>query len=171
MKSRDEEITVHVRYGGIEKTFSGNLEEVWFSLFRFFSEFIPSFETAKRLMLNVDLQALAKQCEGIFAFSNEGASLLVPKEKLTDNETLLLWLLAQHVGFQLGLLRSESLSRNELKFRLGKNAKITSTRIGELVKGRLACKTADEKYKITSFGLAQMQKEIISRVIARIGSV
>lgn len=169
MNSGEAKITIHVRYGEIEKTFTGGLEEVWLSLFRFFSEFLPSFETARRLMLKIDLQALAKECEGLIAFSAEGANLLVPKEKLTDNETLLLWLLAQYLGFQLGLVGSESLSRDELQTKLGKSSKITSTRLGELVKGGLASKTADDRYKLTSFGLAQIQKEIIPRIRAKIG--
>jgi hypothetical protein len=44
------EITVQIRYRDIEKIFSGSLEVVWLSLNRFFEEFLPSFELAKKLM-------------------------------------------------------------------------------------------------------------------------
>jgi hypothetical protein len=162
-------ITVHVKYGNVEKTFVGNLEEVWLSLNRFFSEFLPSFEVAKKLLLRVNLEELAKTCEGLVGFSSEeGAFLLISKEKLTDNETLLLWLLAYYIGFRLGFVGEDVVSRDELQAKLGKTAKITSTRLGELVKGGFVAKTAEDRYRITSFGIVQMQKEVIPRIKAKI---
>jgi uncharacterized protein YneF (UPF0154 family) len=163
-------ITVQVKYGEVEKTFSGSLEEIWLSIYRFFSEFIPSFEIAKKLTLSVDLQEITKECEGLIAFSSEGANVLVPREKLTDNETLLLWLLASYVGFRLGLFGKENLSKDELQQKLGKNPKITSTRLGELVKAGLVSKTAEDTYKITSAGLFQMRREIIPRIRAKMNA-
>lgn len=161
---------VHVKFDDVEKTFSGNVEDVWLSLNKFFNEFLPSFNVAKNLMLNVDLQGLAKECEGLIAFSTEGANILAPKTKLTDNETLLLWLLAHYIGFQLGLVENNAVSKEELQAKLGKSSKITSTRLGELVKSGLVAKTAEDKYKITTFGVVQMQKEIIPKIKAKIGS-
>jgi len=79
-----------------------------------------------------------------------------------------LLLLAGYVGCQLGKLETDVVSRDELQVRLGKDAKIVSTRLGELVKGELAVKTADEKYKITTFGIVQMQREILPRIRAKI---
>jgi hypothetical protein len=166
-----DKITVYVKFGDVEKTFSGSLEDVWLSLTKFFDEFLPSFDIAKKLVLRVDLQKLVKECESLIAFSKEGANLLVSKDKLTDNETLLLWLLANYVGFQLGLVGSETVSKEELQAKLGKSGKITSTRLGELVKSDLVAKIAEDKYKITTFGVTQMQKEIIPRIKGKIKSV
>jgi hypothetical protein len=160
---------VHVKYRDVEKTFIGSLEEVWLSLNKFFGEFIPSFEIATRLVLSVDLQALVRECEGLIAFSREGANLLVGKDRLTDNETLLLWLLANYVGFRLGLVGSDALSKEELQFRLGKSGKIVSTRLGELVKGEMVAKVADDKFRITTFGVVQMQRDIIPKIKAKVG--
>jgi hypothetical protein len=159
---------VHVKYRDVEKTFSGSLEEVWLSVNKFFGEFLPSFDVAKRLVLSVDLQALVRECEGLIAFSGEGANLLVGKDKLTDNETLLLWLLANYVGFRLDLVGSDALSKEELQFRLGKSGKIVSTRLGELVKSDMVAKVDDDKFRITTFGVVQMQKEIIPRIKTKI---
>jgi hypothetical protein len=131
---------------------------------KFFSEFLPSFEIAERLWLSVDLQKLAKDLEGVIAFSSEGPNLLVPKNKLTDNETLILWLLASYVGCRLGILKYDALSKDELQAKLGKSGKITSTRLGELAKSDLVTKTADERFKITTFGIVQAQKEILQRI-------
>jgi len=164
-----DKITVNVKYGDVEKTFSGSLEDVWLSLGRFFGEFVPSFGVARRLVLSADLQMLVKECEGLIAFSKEGANLLVSKDKLTDNETLLLWLLAGYVGFQLGLVGGNSVSKEELQVRLGKSGKIVSTRLGELVKSDMIVKTDDDKYRITTFGVVQMQKDFLPKIKAKIG--
>jgi hypothetical protein len=120
-------------------------------------------------MLKVDLQKLAKDCEDIIALSKEGPTILASRNKLTDNETLSLWLLAYYMGNQLGMLKSDAVSKEELQAKLGKNAKITSTRIGELVKNETAVRTADEKYKITIFGVFQIQKETLPRIKAKMG--
>jgi hypothetical protein len=163
-------VTVHVRFGDVEQTFSGSVEDVWLSLNRFFGEFLPSFEAAKRLVLSVDLEGLVKACEGLIGFSKEGASLLVSKDKLTDNETLLLWLLAYNVGYSLGLVGSDCVSKEELQAKLGKSGKIASTRLGELVKSDVVAKVADDKYRITTFGVVQMQKDVIPKIRAKVGS-
>ena len=60
-----------------------------------------------------------------------------------------------------------ALSKEELQAKLGKSGKITSTRLGELVKNDLVMKTADEKFKITTFGIAQMQKDVLPRIRAK----
>ena len=163
-------VTVHVRFGDVEQTFSGSVEDVWLSLNRFFGEFLPSFEVAKRLVLSVDLEGLVKACQGLIAFSKEGANLLVSKDRLTDNEALLLWLLAGYVGFGLGLVGSDVVGKEELQAKLGKSGKIVSTRLGELVKGDMVVKTSDDKFRITTFGIVQMQKDIILKIRAKAGS-
>jgi hypothetical protein len=167
LTEKPEKVTVQIRYKDMEKTFSATLEETWLLLNKFFNEFIPSFEIANKLSLSVDLQKVANDCEGLIAFSQEGPNLLVPKDKLTDNETLALWLLASYVGHRLGLLESDAVSKEELQTKLGKSGKITSTRLGELVKNGAVTKTAEEKFKVTSFGVAQMQKETLPRIRAK----
>jgi len=163
-------VSVCVRFGDVEETFSGSVEEVWLSLNKFFGEYIPSFDVAKKLLLSVDLKKLAEECEGLIGFSKEGANLLVSKDKLTDNEALLLWLLAGHVGYGLGLVGSDCVSKEELQARLGKSGKIASTRLGELVKSDMVAKVADDKYRITTFGIIQMQKDIIPRIKSKLTS-
>ena len=166
-EEKKNEIEVTVKYKGAEQVFSGSVENVWLCVNRFFGDFVSTFELADRLTLKVDLQKLFRDCEGIIAFSKEGVNLLVPKAKLTDNETLSLLLLAGHVGLQLNKLDSDAFSRDELQAKLGKEAKIVSTRLGELVKSEIAVKTADEKYRMTTFGIVQMQKEILPRIRAK----
>jgi hypothetical protein len=169
LTAKTERVHVQVKYKDVEKTFEGTVEETWLLLGKFFGEFIPSFDVARKLWLSVDMQALARDCEGLIAFTPEGASILVPKNKLTDNETLALWLLASYLGQKLNLLDSAAVSKEELQAKLGKSGKITSTRLGELVKTDWVTKTADEKFVITTFGVSAMQKEVLPRIIAKTG--
>jgi len=164
LTERQDNVTVRIKYKDVEKEFAGTIEEAWLLLSKFFNEFLPSFEIAKKLFLNVDNQQLAKDCEGLIAFSKEGSNLLVPGTKLTDNETILMWLLASHLGQKLGILVVDTLTKEELRLKLGKSGKITSTRLGELVKNSSVTKTENEKFKITTFGVSLMQKEILPRI-------
>ena len=71
------------------------------------------------------------------------------------------------MGHKLGLLESDAFLKEELQAKLGKSGKITSTRLGELVKNDVVMKMADEKFRITTFGVAQMQKEIFPKIKAK----
>ena len=167
MNTDTHELTVRIIYQDVEQTFSGTPEDVWISINKFFGQLLPAFEMAKKLTLYVDLQALAGQCEGIIAFSSEGPNLLVPKDKLTDNETLSLLLMAAYIGFKLGKNQKDAVSKDTLQAKLGKDMKISSTRLGELIKAQTVIKTDNDEYKITTFGLLQMQKDILPRIKAK----
>jgi len=164
LTKQPEKVEVNVKYKNMEKTLSASPEEAWLLLNKFFNNFLPSFEVANKLLLNVDLAQLARDCEGLIAFSSEGANLLVSKSRLTDNETLLLWLLAVYLGHKLDILEGDALSKEELQAKLGKSGKITSTRLGELIKSDMIRKTADEKITITTFGVVQLQKDLLSKI-------
>ena len=168
MSSKPQKVEIQIKYGQLEQKICAEPPEAWLMLNQFFKDALPSFELAKKLWLNVDLQKIAKDLDGIVAFSPEGANLLAPKGKLTDNEALLVWLVAQFVGRELGLIREEALSKETLQDKLGKSGKITSTRLGELVKNDLVTKTADDKFKISSFGILQTQKEVLPKIKAKI---
>lgn len=168
MSSNSERVVVQVRYNGVEERFEGSPEDVWVLLGKFFGNFIPSFNVAKKLLLSADVENLARDCEGIIAFSTEGPNVLVHKSRLTDVETLGLWLLASYVGFQLGFVQSEVLSKDELQARLGKSGKITSTRLGELVKNDWVAKTGNDGFQLSTFGVLQLQREVLPRVRSKL---
>jgi hypothetical protein len=170
LTEKPDHVAVHVKYKDVEETLSGTPEQVWLLLDRFFAELLPAFETARKIQMSVDLHALVKESEKIIAFAEEGPYILVPRSQLTDNETLSLLLLANYLGFRLGKTTSESLSKEELQMRLGKNAKITSTRLGELTKNEIAMRTTDQKYRVSTFGIVQMQKDILPKIRSKIGA-
>ena len=164
MTEKPIKVIVQVKYDGIEESFQGSPEESWIMLRKFYSDLIPSFKIAQQLWLSVDIEALARECEGLITFTPEGPNILPQKIKLTDNEILALWLLASYLGHKLNVLESDALSKEELQDKLGKSGKITSTRLGELVKCNYVAKTEQTRFRMTTFGAAQMQKELIPRI-------
>jgi len=161
-------VTVHIKYKDVEQTFSGSVDDVWVGVNKFFSEMIPALEVARKIVLTVDFQSLIENCKDIIAVAPEGAALLIPKAKLTDSETVSLHLLAIHIGYKLGLLDSDSVSKEELRVKLGKSGKITSTRLGELFREGWVTKTGEDNYKITTIGIKSLQREVLPRIRARI---
>ena len=164
MTEKPEKIHVQIKFREVTQEFSAEPQEAWLLLNQFFREVIPSFEVARRLWLSVDLKQLAQDLVGIAAFSAEGTNLLAPKSKLTDNEALAVWLTAQYLGHKLGMAGKEALSKEELQAKLGKSSKIVSTRLGELNKNGLVTKNANDEFRITTYGVVQMQKEILPKI-------
>ncbi len=164
MSLNTEKVHVHLKYKDLEQQFSSSPEEAWLLINQFFKDSISSFEIAQRLWINIDVKQLGKDLENVAAFSSDGASLLIPKNKLTDNEALSLWLTTYYLGHKMGIVNVDVLSKEELQMKLGKSGKITSTRLGELSKNGLVQKTADEKFRITVMGIVQTQKEIIPKI-------
>jgi hypothetical protein len=164
----ERKVAVHIKYKDVEQTFTGSVDDVWVSVNKFFSEMIPALEVTRKVVLTVDFQSLIEDCKDVIAVAPEGAALLVPKAKLTDSETLSLLLLATHIGYKLGLLDSEAVSKEELRVKLGKSGKITSTRLGELLREGWVTKTGEDNYKITTIGIKSLQREVLSRIRAKI---
>jgi len=161
-----ETITVHIKYGDLEQTFTGNVNDVWVSVNRFFSEMIPAFDIARKVTLTIDLAKLIGDFKDVVAVAPEGPELLIPKERLTDSETLQLYLLAAYIGYRLGKLTRETMTKEELAAKLGKTMKITTTRLGELVKDGLTAKTEEGNYKITTMGIKKLQDVALSKIRA-----
>ena len=161
-------VTVHVKYRDIEQTITGNANDVWVSINRFFCKMIPAFDLARKITLSIDLQKLVEDFKDVIAIAPEGSQLLISRQKLTDSETLLLNLLATYIGYKIGKLEREWLSREELQAKLGKSMKITSTRVGELTREGMALKTKDGNYKIATVGIKCIQKEILPKIKSQV---
>jgi hypothetical protein len=157
-------VTAHVKYRDVEQTFTGNANDVWVCLNRFFSEMIPALDLVRKITLSVDLDRLLDDLKGIVAVAPEGLELLASKQKLTDNETLLLNLLAAYIGYKIGKLEREWLTKEELQTKLGKSMKITSTRLGELTREGIVLKTDEGNYRITTKGVIQTQQELLPKI-------
>ncbi len=159
----NETVTVNIRYQETEQTFTGDADQVWKSINRFFSEMMPALSTIKKVLLTVDLESLIEDCKNVVAVAPEGPVILVSRQKLTDSETLTLHLLAKYIDNRLGKSK-EFLTKDELQAGLGKNAKITSTRLGELIREGYATKTDEGNYKITTLGIRRFQEEALPEI-------
>lgn len=153
-------VTVHVKYGDVEQTFTGNVNDVWVGVNKFFTELIPAFEVARKVTLSVDLPKLIEDFKDVIAIAPEGPEVLIPKEKLTDSETLQFYLLAAYVGYRLGKQPTDAMTKEELQVKLGKSMKITTTRLGELVKQGNVIKTNEGDYRIATIAIKKLQEEL-----------
>jgi len=61
-------VAVYVRFGDVEQMFMGSVEKVRVCLNRFFGEFVPYFQVARKLVLNLDLQGWISDFEGLISF-------------------------------------------------------------------------------------------------------
>ena len=155
-----ERITVHVKYGEIEQTFTGNVNDVWVSVNKFFGEMIPAFDIARKVTLTVDLPRLIEDFKDVIAIAPEGAEVLIPKEKLTDSEALQFYLIAAYIAYQMGKRSTDTMTKEELQAKLGKTSKITSTRLGELVKEGSVVKTEEGNYRLATVAVKKLQDEL-----------
>ena len=160
MTESERTVTVNVKYGGMEQTFTGNANDVWVSVNRFFGEMIPTFDIARKVTLTVDLAELIEDFKDVIAIAPEGPELLIPKDKLTDSEVLQFYLLAAYVSFRLGKRLTEVMTKEELQAKLGKSMKITTTRLGELVKQGTVVKTEEGAFRIATIGVKKLQEDL-----------
>lgn len=159
-----EKVNIKIKYKNIEKTLSATPEETWSFLRAFFRDFIPSYEIAEKLRINLDIKKLAKDCEGLFIYSSERPFLFKPNKKLTDNETILLWLLAYFLGAAINTTKSENVSKEFFQRKIKKSRKIISTRLNELLHNDLIKKVNDCEYVLTDLGLKLMHKEFLPKI-------
>lgn len=156
----EHKVTVNVKYEGMEQTFTGNANDVWVSVNKFFAEMIPTFDMARKVTLTIDLAKLIEGLKDVMAIAPEGPELLIPKDKLTDSEVLQFYLLAAYISYRLGKRLTEVMTKGELQTKLGKSMKITSTRLGELVKQGTIAKTEDGDFRIATIGVMKLQEEL-----------
>lgn len=156
----EQTVTVHVKYADVEQTYSGSVNDVWISVNKFFGEMIPVFDVARKVTLTIDLPKLIDDAKDVVAIAPEGPEVLVPKEKLTDSETLQFHLLAAYIAYRLGKRSSDAMTKEELQAKLGKSMKITATRLGELVKQGTVVRNEDGSFKVSTIGIRKLQDEM-----------
>lgn len=157
-------VTVHIKYEGVEETFTGSVDDVWAGVNRFFSRMIPLFNVARGVVLSADLGEVVRACEDLVAVGEDGAVVLVDRRRLTDSEGLSLMLLGSWVGGRLGVLERVWLSRAELQGWLGKSGKIVGTRLGELCREGLVVKTDEGNFRLSTFGVKRLVEVVLPQV-------
>ena len=90
--------------------------------------------------------------------------ILKPNKKLTDNETILLWLLAYYLGNEINNTKSKSIPKDFFQGKLKKSNKIISTGLNELAKNDVIKKISASDYALTDLGITLKQKEILPKI-------
>jgi hypothetical protein len=156
----ERKVTVNIKYSDLEQTFTGDPNEVWVGVNKFFGEIIPTFDMARKVVLTIDLAKLIEDFKDVIAIAPEGPELLIPKDKLTDSEVLQLYLAGSYISLKLGKRLTEAMAKEELQTKLGKSMKITATRLGELVKQGRVIKTEEGAFRIATIGIKKLQEEL-----------
>ncbi len=164
----EDTITVHVRYRDVEQRFEGPVEEVWRAVNKFFSNLIPVFRLVGKAIITVDLTELVEELKDLVALSDGQIVIVADKRVLSDKDILMLGLLGAYIGYRLGDLPKDTLSSAELRTILEKNAKITSTRLGELKKEGWVEKTDSGEYRVTTLGILKFREKRLPRILSKL---
>jgi len=163
----EEHIVVHVKYGEHEQTFRGPVEEVWKAVNKFFSDIIPIFRLIRKATVTLDLTDLVEEFKDLVCVCNGDVIPLLDREELSDRDTIMLCLIGAYIGYRLGSLPKETLSSGELKEKLRKTAKITSTRLSELRREGWVERTEGGEYRVTPLGLMRFREKRLPKLMAK----
>ena len=164
LRSLPHPLEVSLRYGSIEKTITGSPEEVAQEVLTFLTNVIPQLELASRLTLSVDINALAKACEGTIAVTPEGVVVTVPVETLADRELLLLHLAKARLAHLLGKSDNDQVTSADLIAATKKSAGTIAGRLSELCGESLAERKGKGEYRVTTLGMHVFQEQVLPKI-------
>lgn len=159
-----EELEVHVKYLGLEKTIRGNANQVLRELIKFFSEVLPAFKLTSKLTLTVNLEELLKACEGIIAITDEGVVVTAPTEKLPDKDLILLHLAMARLAYDIGRSERDTMFISDILSTTRRSPGTIAGRLSELTSEGLVNRVGKGEYKITTLGLDHFIKSIILKL-------
>ena len=153
-----------IRYGAVEKRITGTPEDVAKEALAFMTSIIPKLELASRLVLSVDLDQLAKACEGVIATTPEGVVVTVQTLGLADRELLLLHLAKARVAEMMGKSKTDTVQASELIVATKRSSGTVAGRLSELCTESLAERRGKGEYHITTLGLRLFQEVVLPKL-------
>jgi len=160
------EVTVTLRFKDLEKTIHGSPESVLREISGFLTTVVPNIDLAGKITLNVDLQELITDCQGVLAVTPEDVVVLRGLEKLTDRELVLLNLVRGRIGSYIGKAKSDATSSAKLVELVKKNPGTIAGRLSELANEGLVERVGKGEYRATTLGLHRFREEILSKMKA-----
>ncbi len=163
-------IEVTIKYGTLEQKITGQPEQVAKEVFTFLTKAIPELELASHLALSVDLNELAKACEGVLALTPEGLVVTVPVDSLADRELMLLHLAKARIAQMLGRSDKDFVQSADLIASSKKTAGTVAGRLSELCGESLAERKGKGEYRATTLGLHVFQTQVLPKLKREAGS-
>lgn len=164
LTSIGQPLEVTIKYGTLEKKITGPPEQVAKEVFTFLRKAIPELELASHLALSVDLNELAKACEGVLAVTPEGVVVTVPVENLADRELMLLHLARARIAQMLGKSHKDFVQSADMIAATKRTAGTVAGRLSELCGEGLAERKGKGEYRATTLGLHVFREQIIPKL-------
>jgi len=161
---QEPKLELVAKYADMEVRFTGSPSEVVRGLLAFLSRIIPAFELVSELTISADLEDLLKRLKGIIAFAEEGPVILIPRDRLSERDALLLHLVKAYVSYRLGKVDKESLSMAELITLTGTKPGTAAARLSEVVSLGYVERIGRGEYRITTLGIKNFLEEILPRL-------
>lgn len=164
LTSVGQPLEVIIRYGTLEKKIIGQPDQVAKEVFTFLTKAIPELELASHLALSVDLNELAKACEGVLAVTPEGVVVTVPVENLADRELVLLHLAKARIAQMLGKSEKDFVQSADMIAATKKTAGTVAGRLSELCAESLAERKGKGEYRATTLGLHIFREQVLPKL-------
>ena len=162
--SEEGNVEMLLRFKGMEVKLTGSPKDVTKAFLDFMSKMLPSYDIADRLVMNLDLDKLLRDLEGVIAMTPEGIIVTVPREGMGERDTILLYLLKTSIGQQLGRLEEDALSLADILTQTGGKPSTTAARLSELVSQSWVERVGRGKYRITTYGVKSFQDTVLPRL-------
>ena len=166
LTSLAQPLEVIIKYGTLEKKITGQPDQVAQEVLSFLNNAIPQLELASHLSLSVDINELAKACEGVLAVTPEGVVVTAPIDQLADRELLLLHLAKARIGQMLGKSEKDLVQSADLIAATKKSAGTVAGRLSELCGESLAERKGKGEYRITTLGLHIFREQVLPKLRA-----
>ena len=157
-------LEVTIKYGPTERKVIGEPEQVARDILTFLRTVVPELELASRLVLSVEINSLAKACEGVLAVTPEGVVVTVPVDALADRELLLLHLAKARIAQMLGKSDKDLIQSSDLITATKKSAGTVAGRLSELCGENLAERKGKGEYRVTTLGLHVFREQVLPKL-------
>jgi hypothetical protein len=164
LTSLAQPLEVIIKYGTLEKRITGQPDQVAQEVLSFLNKAIPQLELASRLSLSVDINELARACEGILAVTPEGVVVTTPIDQLADRELLLLHLAKARIAQMLGKSDKDLVQSADLIAATKKTAGTVAGRLSELCGENLAERKGKGEYRVTTLGLHLFREQVLPKL-------
>jgi len=169
LTSLAQPLEVIIKYGTLEKKITGPPDQVAQEVLAFLNKAIPQLELASHLSLSVDINELAKACEGILAVTPEGVVVMIPVDQLADRELLLLYLAKASIAHMLGKSDKDLVQSADLIAATKKSAGTVAGRLSELCGESLAERKGKGEYRVTTLGLHMFRQQVLPKLKPNVG--